>query len=183
MPEVEKTQRLFVGVPIAAATRERLIRALPSNLPGKLSRPDNWHFTLRFLGSTPAAKRDQLVNALSAINFGTEFEIQFEKLGAFPNARKARVLWLGVGRGAETLTRVAHAVEIAAVQSGFEAERRGFSPHLTLSRLRDPQPVTHLLAAGKSFGEKMRVEQVILYESRMGGAHSRYSVVTAFPLS
>jgi 2'-5' RNA ligase len=149
MPEVDKAQRLFVGVPIAAATRERLVRALPSNLPGKLSPPDNWHFTLRFLGPTAAEQRDRLTAALNATDFGRQFEIHFDKLGAFPNARKARVVWLGVGKGAEALKGVAELVEAAAVKSGFDPERRGFSPHLTLSRLRDPQPVAHLLAAGK----------------------------------
>jgi len=183
MPEVGKPQRLFVGVPIVPATRERLARLLPSDLPGKLSPPENWHFTLRFLGSTPSAKRDHLIEVLSAIDFGRQFEIQFDRLGAFPNTRKARVIWLGVGKGGDALKEIARLVEAAAVESGFEPEHRGFSPHLTLSRLRDPQSVTHLLANGKPFGEKMRVNQVILYESTMGGAHSHYSVVTAFSLS
>ena len=152
-------------------------------MPGKLAPPENWHFTLRFLGATLRDQKNRVIHELSAITFGRSFEIQFDTLGAFPNARKAKVVWIGVGKGVDRLSEVAQLVESAAVRAGFEPERRRFSAHLTLSRLRDPQTVTHLLAGAKPVGEKMRVTQVVLYESRMGGLHSRYSVVTAFPLS
>jgi 2'-5' RNA ligase len=182
MPEVVKPERLFVGVPIATGTREKLLRRVPRDLPGRMSPAENWHFTLRFLGATLPDQKERVVHELSVTEFGKSFEIQFDGLGAFPNARKARVIWLGVGKGGDRLSDIATLVEGAAVRSGFEAERRKFSPHLTLSRLKDPVSVAQVLSVQKPISESMRVEKVILYESKMGGPHSRYSVVTAFPL-
>jgi len=183
MPDVVKPERLFVGVPIAAATREELVRRLPSNLPGKSALPENWHFTLRFLGATSPDQRDRVISELSALSFGRSFTIRLDALGAFPNQRKARVIWVGASEGADRLSSIAERVESAAVRAGFEPERRKFSPHLTLSRLREPQNVTSLITAQRISAVRMTVEEVILYESRMGGPHSRYSVVMGFPLN
>jgi 2'-5' RNA ligase len=46
----------------------------------------------------------------------------------------------------------------------------------------DPVPVSQILSAQRPVNVQMRVDQVILYQSATGAAHSRYSVVTAFPL-
>src|SRR6187551_3410494 len=112
------------------------MRQIPADLPGRAAPPENWHFTLRFLGSTDAHRRDRLIDALASRNFGSMFEIEFDALGAFPNPRRARVLWVGVGNGHEKLERVALAAEGAARESGFEAESRKFTAHLTISRMR-----------------------------------------------
>jgi 2'-5' RNA ligase len=182
MPEVVRPERLFVGIPIATGTREKLLGKIPRRLPGRVTPPENWHFTLRFLGATLPEQKERILRELRAIDFGKSFQIRFDGLGAFPNVSRARVIWLGVGMGSDRLSEIASLVESAAARAGFEPERRRFAPHLTLSRPGDTVPVSQILSAQRPVNVQMRVDQVILYQSATGGAHSRYSVVTAFPL-
>jgi RNA 2',3'-cyclic 3'-phosphodiesterase len=177
-----RAERLFIGVPVPEATRLSLMRQIPATLPGRATPAENWHFTLRFLGSTDAAHRDRLIDALRAKRFGSAFEIEFDSLGAFPNPRRARVLWVGVGNGHEKLESLAQKAEAAAIESGYEAEARKFTAHLTISRMKEAQPVTDFLTKARSIHAVMRVSDVVLFKSEPGSGHSRYTVVAAFPL-
>ena len=179
---LEESHRLFIGVPIPESTRLKLARQIPSNLPGNPSPLENWHFTLRFLGATDATRKQKLIESLRATNFGAPFDIAFDRLGAFPNPRKARVVWIGAGRGKERLEAVAYKVEKAAVLSGFDPESRKFSAHLTIARIKQPQSIEQFLLKARKVDASMRVEEVILYRSEMGRGHSKYSVIAAFPL-
>src|SRR5437764_14579623 len=99
----EKPERLFIGVPLTAEARQGLQKVLPRNLPGKLVPPENWHFTLRFLGPTLMSARENVVARLKAATCGKQFTIRFAELGAFPLTRRARIRWLGVYDGAQQL--------------------------------------------------------------------------------
>lgn len=179
----EQRERLFIGVPVPEKTRLSLMRQIPSPLPGKPTPAENWHFTLRFLGSTEPAMRDRLIEKLRGTSFGNAFDIEFDTLGAFPNARRARVVWVGVGNGHGALERIAEKAESAARDAGFDAETRRFTAHLTISRMREPLSVAGILSKARPIQATMRVEEIDLYRSESGGAHSRYSVVTAIPLA
>ena len=184
MPSLEGgLERLFVGVPVPELARVALSRQIPSFIPGKPSPLENWHFTLRFLGGTDSARRALLVGRMHATNFGSSFDIELDQLGAFPSPRRARVVWIGVGRGREALEQLADKVEVAARESGFEAEPRKFSAHLTIARIKQPQSIDQLLSRAQKVNATMQVNDVILYRSEMGREHSRYSVVAAFPLN
>ena len=175
-----EVERLFVGIPISERTRVTLERQLPSKLPGRPGPSENWHFTLRFLGATVNHQRDRFIEDLRRKSFGDPFDIEFDMLGAFPNSRRARILWAGVGFGHERLESIASKVEGSARAAGFDPEPRPFTAHLTLSRLRPPESVAHLLATARRIDARMRVNEVILYRSEPGGVHSRYAVVDSF---
>src|SRR5678816_1697262 len=106
------SERLFVAVPLTEQARQEIVARLPV-LPGRLVPPQNWHFTLRFLGATDAATRDRVVAAIRAARLGSRFSISFGGLGAFPRANRARIVWLGVDDGAARLISVAESVESA----------------------------------------------------------------------
>jgi RNA 2',3'-cyclic 3'-phosphodiesterase len=178
----ERSERLFIGVPVPEKTRLSLMRQIPSPLPGKPTRAENWHFTLRFLGSTEPAMRDRLIETLRGTRFGNAFDIEFDTMGAFPNPRRARVVWVGVGNGHEALERIAEKAESAARAAGFDAEARKFTAHLTISRMKQPESAAALLAKSGRINATMQVTEVVLYRSELGGQHSRYAVVAAFPL-
>jgi 2'-5' RNA ligase len=180
--EGARTERLFIGVPTTAEARVAIARILPRSLPGKLVAPDKWHFTLRFLGPTTREARDAIIERLSNAKLGSGFNVRFGELGAFPNARRARVLWLGVTRGGERLSELAAVAEDAARSAGFVPEGRGFKPHLTLARIDPPQAISALLEEKHRYDIEMAVTALILYRSQLGGGPARYEEVTRFDL-
>ena len=181
-PEAEKRERLFIGVPLTEAARRAIERSLPRNLPGKLVPPENWHFTLRFLGSTTEEARDQIVQLLKFAACGDAFSVRFNELGAFPRASRARILWLGIDQGAERMSQLAAIVEAAARSVGFAAESREFTPHLTLSRIDPPSSVKTLVDSKPRLGTRMPVGSLILYRSHLGGGPARYEEVVRIEL-
>lgn len=181
-PGAEKRERLFIGVPLTEEARRSIDKSLPKVLPGRRVPVENWHFTLRFLGSTAADARDQIVRIMKSATCGDPFTIRFTELGAFPSAGRARVLWLGVDEGAERMKQLGAIAEAAARNAGFVAESREFTPHLTLSRIDPPVSVKTLLESNVKFGQRMTVDSVILYRSRLGKGPAHYEEVERFPL-
>ena len=99
-------------------------------------RPEGIHLTLKFLGDTSTAKVDEVKAALTEAAFEVEpFTFTVEGLGCFPNARRPRVLWVGLQEPSGALHRLREAVEAHVAPLGFPTERRSFHPHLTLGRV------------------------------------------------
>jgi 2'-5' RNA ligase len=177
-----QSERLFIGVPLTEDARREIATFLPRNLPGRPVLPENWHFTLRFLGPATTDARDQIVERLEAANCGAPFTVRFCELGAFPNAKRARILWLGIDEGADRLMQLAAIAEGAARSVGFAAENKPFKPHLTLSRIDPPVRVTPLLGSKPRFGTRMTVDSTILYRSHLEGGPARYEEVVTIRL-
>lgn len=178
--------RLFLAVPIDEPTRstlaEQLRRALPDGLPGRVVPPGSWHFTLRFLGDTREEAAATVSEEIRGAALPPAFQLRFDRCGAFPRPARASVLWLGVSSGAAEMTRLAQAAESAARAAGFPPERRPFSPHLTLSRLREPRDLRPLLEGIPPLDATMEVREIALYRSHLGRGPARYEAVQRFPL-
>ena len=174
-------ERLFIAVPLTEQARSKIADGLPP-LPGRLVSSYNWHFTLRFLGNTAAPLRDALIGSLRDARLGKKFSIRFGGLGAFPRAKRARIIWLGLTAGVRELTSLADAVEAAARRAGFPKETRPFKPHLTLSRIEPPHGVTDILAAQSALDVAMPVTEVALVRSSLGSGPAKYEVIHGFPL-
>lgn len=176
-----QTDRLFLAVPVSDEVRSELVSELPP-LPGRPVPPSNWHFTLRFLGDTSARQREVLTTALADADLGPPFSICFSGLGAFPRAKLARIIWLGVAQGARELASLAKSVESTVRQAGFPPEQRPFKPHLTISRVEPSRPVKDVLESQPPLAVEMPVREVCLVRSQLGGGPARYEVLHRFPL-
>lgn len=120
------------------ADLQRSLRLTLKNESVRWVRPEILHLTLRFLGEAPPEGLDRvLAAARSEANRWPPFRLDFVGLGCFPDVRRPRVLWVGASDPRGTVARIASDLERLARTSGFEPEDRGFSPHLTLARLRD----------------------------------------------
>jgi len=141
----------------------------------------NLHFTLRFLGDVDVRRLEAVCGAVDACASRSQrFRICVSGTGAFPNARKARVLWLGADGNLQAVTQVKDELERALDAIGFEREQRHFAPHLTLARLKDPTSCrdlieNHLRSAFKT--PQFEVNEIAVYESKLSPAGSIYSVV------
>ena len=176
-------ERLFIGVPLTEEVRRAIEKSLPGNLPGKLVPPENWHFTLRFLGPTESDARDRIIERIESAACGGSFRIRFNELGAFPSPRRARILWIGIDEGAERMIQLAAIAEGVARSVGFAAETKPFRPHLTLSRIDPPASVSTLISSKPRFGATMIADSLVLYRSNLGGGPARYEDVARFALS
>ncbi|MFC2173056.1 RNA 2',3'-cyclic phosphodiesterase [Acidobacteriota bacterium] len=137
--------RSFIAIELPGSIRDGL-RKIQDDLEGgiprgfvKWVRPEGMHLTLKFLGNISAGLVDPLKDALSGACSDTEpFSIAIGGAGAFPNVYKPRVLWIGIEASSQ-LKSLRNAIEEAAVSVGCEREKRSFSPHLTLGRIRSPR--------------------------------------------
>ena len=145
-------------------------------------RPEGIHLTLKFLGDVPESRVDEIWCAVSeAVAGQRRFEVSTGDFGAFPNARRPQVLWVGIGGRLEPLIRLQEDVDAALGGLGFPAETRSFYPHLTLARLDRRMPahvrrmsLDALEATGRSAGMRIPVRSVSLVQSILGRGGARY---------
>jgi len=125
-PEIHKAIESKTA-PLRAALDASLVRWVPT---------DNIHLTLKFLGDVSPASVEMLSQMLSVeVRQHSTFALKFGGLGAFPNPRRPRVVWIGIQApaGLEALHR---GIEAAAATLGYPSEERPFSPHLTIGRVK-----------------------------------------------
>ncbi|PVX26138.1 MAG: RNA 2',3'-cyclic phosphodiesterase [Candidatus Bathyarchaeum sp.] len=101
----------------------------------KLVKPQNIHLTVRFLGDIQQPMVDSIHEEMKHIAF-TPFQIELEGLGAFPKPSYPRVVWAGIKKGANELKDVFNQLEPRLRGLGFKPDNKGFSPHLTIARVR-----------------------------------------------
>ena len=101
----------------------------------KIVEPQNIHATLRFLGEIPSSLVESICQAMRQIKF-QPFDLELEGLGFFPDYRRPNVVWVGITRGEVELCSIFNQLEPNLRKLGFAPDRKGFSPHLTIARVR-----------------------------------------------
>jgi len=101
----------------------------------KLVAPQNIHITVRFLGNITPATAEKIFEEMKKVQFAP-FNVQIKGVGAFPNPNYARVVWAGITEGADQLKSVFSQLEPRLRGLGFTPDSKGFSPHLTIARVR-----------------------------------------------
>ena len=101
----------------------------------KLVVPRNIHITMRFLGNITLSMIDSIHEEMNKVSF-TPFDVEIRGLGAFPSLKYTRVVWAGIRKGADELTNIFSQLEPLLQKLGFRPDRKGFSPHLTIARVR-----------------------------------------------
>jgi len=105
----------------------------------KLVEPENIHVTIKFLGDTDEEKIDEIEEIIknSAKDF-KPFNIKLKGSGVFPNKNYMKVIWIGL-ENAESIGEIAKKIDKQLQSLGFEPEKRGFSAHLTIARVKSPR--------------------------------------------
>ena len=135
--------RIFVAIPLPESLLERL-GDVQYRLQGRVPhrsvrwvRAEGVHLTLKFLGDTPKDRIPTVQEALRVVaRNAPSCTLTAEGLGCFPSPRRPRVLWVGVNEPTGRLKALYRAVEEAMTSLGYKPERHGFTPHLTLGRVR-----------------------------------------------
>ena len=177
--------RAFIPIelPEEMQTRlEQVIEHLNENLPEVQVRwvpAKNIHLTLKFLGDVSDANYEILTKILAAeVASHKSFVFSIGGLGAYPNKRRPRVIWVGVEAPNELLM-LQRGIDAETARLGYASEKRKFTPHLTLGRVsrnasaRDIRTISQLLEKSEvGFLGVARVEEICLYRSELkpGGA-------------
>ena len=182
--------RLFLAVELGTSTLDALEQAiapLRAEAPDiAWVRPEKRHLTLKFLGDVDEPRVDAVTELTERVaRQHRPFSMQLAGIGAFPNFRRARVVWIGVEHDA-LLELLHHDIEVAAEAVGFEVEGRAFRPHITLSRVRLPlegDRVKRLARVARriDFSATTHVSEITLFESTPApaGAHYRRLLVAS----
>ena len=192
------TSRLFVAVPVEDHVRDGIRGVMETVAGGSIDerafgqprwvRVEGLHLTLRFLGATPDERQPALAEALAAVAVGVApFQVVLSGGGAFPAARRPRVLWIGIVEGVIRLGALAGRLDERLQPLGWPPEGRPFAPHLTLART-DGVPGADErarrlaeVASGVSFG--WQADRIVLYKSVLGRGPARYEAVATAGLT
>jgi 2'-5' RNA ligase len=192
--------RLFTAIDLPREIKDALDGFMKKLRPAAKidwSPVENLHITTKFIGEWPEERLEEMNRALREVRIPAAsdranaragedvaaIDIAIRDIGWFPNERRPRVFWAGVD-GGDALRALADQTERATAALGVPAEKRDFSPHLTLARIREPVPLGPLRKALESiparhfdFGS-FRADEFALYRSSAG----RYTKLAAYKL-
>ncbi len=170
--------RAFIAVDISPQLQQALadlIRDLQQrmgNFPLKWVPPENIHLTLKFLGDI-SVRNLRLIQEMLAREAALypPFEFSAGTLGAFPNTRHPRVIWVGV-QAPQVLYNLQESIERVMARLGYPPDTRPFHPHLTLARMSRTARAEDIRALGLMLRKEQvgylgstRVNEVHLYQS------------------
>lgn len=178
--------RLFLAISLPPDVRRAIIAA---TAPAREAAPDlAWvdgeklHLTLKFFGEQPDDRVEAIRAATARVAGGLrQFAMYIGGLGAFPNFRRSRVVWIGVDQESR-LELLHHDVEVACERIGFDLEGRPFRPHITLARVKHPLPEERARALSRvarrvDYRAEVIVASLDLMRSERGPRGSTHSTV------
>ena len=178
-PEIHKAIESKTA-PLRAILNSSLVSWVPTS---------NIHLTLKFLGGVSPANVELLTQMLSVeVSQHQSIALKFGELGAFPNPRQPRVIWIGIQAPAG-LEALQHGVEAAAATLGYPGEKRPFSPHLTIGRVKQNAGSTGLQKIRTALEEttvgalgSVQVTAVHLFKSDLKPTGAVYTRLFSAPL-
>ncbi len=152
----------------------------------KWVKPDNMHLTLKFLGQTREDKISDISDVLESIAGGlNSFAVAVSGFGAFPNINNPKVIWAGL-KADETLFELQKEIETALESLGFIREKRPFSPHLTIGRVRDSsakKKLKNVFEDIKADIDSFEVKNITFYKSDLMPDGPVYTVLKSIQLA
>jgi len=186
--------RAFIAVEIPLPIRQA-VNSATSDLQKEINSLVRWvpmenmHLTLKFLGDVSPSNVDMLTQMIRAeADLFHCFDFELNGLGSFPNLKRPRVIYIGIQAPA-MLEALHRGIESASRRLGYESEERGFSPHLTIGRVKqniapaEQQTIRRALEGTKidSLGTA-RVDSLHLYKSDLQSTGSVYTKLYSAPL-
>jgi 2'-5' RNA ligase len=179
--------RTFIAVGIDKTIRDHAV-ALQESLGRsgadvKWVEPENLHVTLLFLGEVEDRTVPDVCRVVADVAAGlAPFEMIVEGAGAFPNARRPKTLWVGVGDGRQEVVALHDALERPLLDLGcYRREERQYTPHLTLGRVKGDAGADQLAAALARRtdwrGGQVRVREVLVMSSELRADGPTYTVL------
>jgi 2'-5' RNA ligase len=155
--------RAFLAIPLPEKLCEELA-AVGRGIQGlRAQKAGTIHLTLRFLGDVEDPGPVAAAAAEVAARHGA-FDVSLAGVGAFPDARRPRVVWVGLGEGAGAAAALAKDLDDTVAALGFPREERPWTAHITLGRFRDRPPKPPQLDPRREFG-RVKADRITLFRS------------------
>ena len=176
--------RLFVGIGLPPGVTDRP-HGLGGGVPGaRWVAPENIHLTLRFIGDVEDTVFADVDDALGRVN-ATAFDLEIAGVGEFSRGRRPVMIWAGIAPN-PALADLQRRIETALVKAAFPPERRRFTPHVTLARIKEgARARVREFVAGNALLrlEPFPVTHFTLFSSHLGRREARYRAEAAYPLT
>jgi 2'-5' RNA ligase len=185
-----KTHRLFVALEPPDAVRRRIAARATAlrQAAGRHAEDVRWvpvenlHLTVQFLGAVPEQRVESVADAVRAAAAASRpLALEVKGAGGFPNARRPRVIWLGLEGDVESARALVADVGRRLAPLGFAPEARPWSAHLTLGRASDPRGAPGLggalVARAQEDGIPWRAGELVLIESHLSPKGPRYEPI------
>jgi 2'-5' RNA ligase len=180
--------RTFIAVDIGKVIRDRAVSLQEilarTGAEVKWVEPENIHVTLLFLGEVDDRTIPDVCRVVAEqAQRQPAFSMSIERVGCFPNARRPRVLWIGVGEGTQELCALHDALEPPLLDLGcYRREERQYTPHITLGRVRSERPADKLAAALSKHagwqGGQTSVREILVMSSELRPQGPIYTVMS-----
>ena len=158
----------------------------PHRADVKWVRPESIHITLKFLGDIAEDRVDDVARAIQrGVEGAGPFPVSVGGAGMFPAGGRPRVFWVGVKEGERKLSDLAFRIENALSGLGFEKEKRKYSAHLTIGRVRSPrgmQPVVEAIRSATFEAGVFEAGEVVLMRSDLKPTGAVYTALRTIKL-
>lgn len=186
--------RVFIAIDISEEIRKGLgdlQRELQSKANIKKGdvkwvEPKNIHLTLKFLGEIQDKQVVDVCNIVKNVaGRYKSFELDVESVGSF-GGKSARVLWVGLGKGIDSLLQLQKDLEQQLASSGWPPEQREFTGHLTLCRVKNSKAGITLATITEAYKDfklgTILADSVSVYQSQLTPSGPIYTVVGNYKL-
>ena len=172
------TVRTFIAVEIPLEIKDQANRMIAqlraTQAKVKWVAQAHMHWTLKFLGDVDMLDMPEVCEAVTrAVEPLAPFDIEARGAGAFPDLRRPRTVWIGMGEGTEPMIALHDAIERELAKLGFRGENRRYRPHLTIGRVRQSpsgiEELGRLIQKHADFESGLSmVDEVVVFSSELG---------------
>ena len=187
--KINLEKRVFIGIPIGHKIKS-ILPSLKSTVHSstniiKWIPPENIHLTLSFLGNISDKDIPNIVQSLENCITSKYFKIKIESTGVFPSANFPKILWIGIGKGADELTLLQKEIERSVRKFKEISKKEKFKPHITIARIRRSRLKIDVLPFLNTVYSpiELDINSICLYESILLPKGAQYTVLTEFPLN
>jgi 2'-5' RNA ligase len=183
--------RIFIAVELSESIRTTIVQ-IQDKLRGtedkiKWVDPSLIHLTLKFLGEVRKERVGAIIEVTQKIaQKFSPFFMEVKGVGVFPGLSSPRVIWLGVGSGSTNLQKLNSELENHLAKDGFSKEKKKWTPHLTLGRVKslvEPQKLSNLILGEKEIvAGEMQVREISVIESHLAPRGPIYNVLEGIRL-
>jgi len=163
--------RVFLALELSDSIKEYLstvTKTMSQRVPEvKWVKPGGLHVTLKFFGEIEERKVQEIAEALQGINnHHVAMPVQLKEINAFPDLMHPRVIVVTFQEGVDNVKAIFHDIEGRPLAVDIQKERRGFTPHITIGRVKDAAllPIRDIMPLEE---RRFLLDNLVLYQSTL----------------